>query len=170
VPKLYVLADVYAWSTPIAGRPDRVDHHVARKGELIDVSDDEAARGLALAAEGNGGLSTDAADAAGAIAASAEPPSWSDEQLASANVDDTVAYLTQHPSEAARVLDAESARTDRKPRKTVLEAAERVQTTYEEELAAQAEQREADVDAEQRAYASTAGASTAAPRIPGAGS
>lgn len=168
MPAAYVLADIYGWSTPLPGRPDRLEQHVARKGDRIDVTDDELARGLALAAAGNGGLSQDAADAEDAVASSAEPPSWDDAQLDSANVDDTVAYLAQHPSEARRVTDVEQSRSDRglKPRKGVLDAAERIHAAYLEQIEADAAERADADDAEQRAYAATSGSSSPAPRIP----
>lgn len=165
--KLYVLFDVVGWSTPIEGRTDgRRQYHVGRRGEQIDVPGDEGERLLSI----EGAVSRSASDLEGAVAASTEPPSWSDDQLDSANVDDTVAYLAQHPSEASRVLTAETTRDERslKVRKGVVEAAERVQAAYEEQVTADAEQRAADEDAEQRAYAATAGAGVAAgaPRIP----
>lgn len=164
----YVLADAYSWSTPIEGRPDRRDYHTARKGDRIELSDEEAARGLALAAEGNGGLSLEAADVEAAVAASTEPPSWSDEQLDSASRDDTVAYLAQHPSEAGRIAAREASREDRKlkVRKTILEAAERTQAAYDDEVEAAALARADAEDEEQRAYAASAGGTPPAPRIP----
>lgn len=161
--KRYVLVDVYAWSTEIPGRVDRRDYHVGRKGDLIEVSPEEAERG-----EGLGGLSANATDAEEAIASSTEPPSWSDEQLDGANVDDTVAYLAQHPSEASRVLAAESSREDRrlKVRKGVLDAAEKIGQAYQEQLEADADARQTAEDAEQRAYGASQGTSSSAPRIP----
>lgn len=159
----YVLFDVYGWSTTIPGSVDRRDYHVARKGELIEVSAEEAARGEAL-----GALSAQADDVEAAVAASTEPPSWSDEQLDSANVEDTVAYLVQHPSESRRVADAEETRSDRKlkVRKGVLEAAERIGAAYDDQVAADAEAREAAEAEEQRAYENTQGTSSTAPKIP----
>lgn len=155
----YVLFDSVGWSTEIKGRPDRRDYWVGRKGELISLPLEEAERLDKL-----GATSASAVDMTAAEARTSEPPSWSDEQLASASVDDTVAYLAQHPSEAGRVVTAETA--SKKPRKTLIEAAERVQVTYQEELAAQAEQlAEADA-AEQRAFEASQGAVPSAPRIP----
>lgn len=166
--KLYVLADVYGWSTPIEGAPLRRDYHLARRGDLIEVDQAEADRGLALAAAGNGGLSRDAGALQAATSASLEPPSWPDEQLDSANVEDTVAYLGQHPSEASRVLAREQSRDTRdlKVRKTVVEAAERVEQAYQDQIDADAAARAEFDAAEQRAFAAASGAASTAPRIP----
>lgn len=163
MPDLFVIFDTYAWSTEIPGRPDRTDYHVARQGEKISVSDAEADRGLAL-----GALSRSPAVAEAAVAANAEPPSWSDVELDSANVEDTVAYLAQHPSEATRVLALEASRPKRelKTRKGVTDAAERIDAAYQEQLEADAAAREAAEDEEQRAYAASTGATSTVPRIP----
>lgn len=161
--KVYVLFDVVGWSTEIKGRPDRRDFHAARRGEVIDVSAEEAERLIGL-----GAVSENASDLEGAVAAGSEPPSWDDAQLDSANIDDTVAYLAQHPSEARRVLEVETSRPDRdlKTRKGIIEAAERVQAAYEEQLAADAAAREEAEANEQRASLAGAGAAPGAPRIP----
>lgn len=163
--KVYVLYDVVNWSTAIEGRPDRRDYHHARRGEYVDIPDADVTRFLALDPPA---VSKDADAVEAATAAAGEPPSWSDEQLASASVDDTVAYLTQHPTEAQRVLDAEQAKD--RPRKTLIDAATRVRANHEEELGRLAEERQAAEEREQAAYAATSGAAPAAPRIPGAGS
>lgn len=160
----YVITDVYGWSTEIPGRIDgRRDHHVARKGDTIDVTEEEAARGEALDA-----LSADAGDLEASIASAAEPPSWDANQLDSANVEDTVAYLAQHPSEAAGVLALEQKRDERglKVRKGVVGAAERIQAAYDEQLEADALARQQAEDDEQRAFAASSGAASSAPRIP----
>lgn len=163
----YVLVDAYAWSTPIPGRVDRTEYHVARKGEVIRVSPEEAARGEAL-----DGLSSDASEVEAAVAATTEPPSWDDMQLDSANVEETVAYLTQHPTEADRVLTSEQSRPERKlkTRKTIVEAAERIRTAYLEQLEADTDERERLEAEEQAAYEAARGTSTNPPRIPGPGS
>lgn len=169
MPAAYVLADIYGWSTPLPGRPDRLEQHVGRKGDRIEVSEEELARGLALAAAGNGGLSVDEGDVDAAFAASVEPPSWDDMQLDSANVEDTVAYLVQHPSEAPRVLDRERSRPERgqKTRKGVVESAERVHAEHTAELEAVADERAQAEEAEQAAFERSQGTASTAPSIPG---
>lgn len=159
MPKRFVLFDVIGWSTPIEGRLDgRRDYHSARRGEEVDLPDSEVERLEALGAVGT------QAEATASASAAAEPPSASDEQLASMNVEELVAYLGQHPSEAQRVVTLEEGRE--KPRKGVLEPAQRVQVAHEEAVADQLEAERAAAEREQAAYAATTGASTGAPTIP----
>lgn len=156
--KRFVLFDVYGWSTPIDGERLRRDYHLARRGEEIEISEAEAARG-----EGLGALGTEA-EATASASAAAEPPSASDEQLGGMNVDELVAYLGQHPSEAQRIIDLEEARE--RSRKTVLEPAQRVKVAHEEAVADELERQRAATEAEQAAYAAATGGGTGAPTIP----
>lgn len=159
MPKLYVIADRHMWMTPIEGMPGRFQHNTAFRGDQIDVSDAEAKRGLDL-----GVLSTEAGDLVAAGARASEPRPWGDEQLAGANADDIVVYIGQRPSEAERVLDAEQARS--RPRKTVLEAAERVIDARDAELERLAVLQEEEARAREDEARARAGG---APAIPAAG-
>lgn len=159
MPKLYVIADRHMWMTPLEGLPGRFQHNTAFRGDLIDVTDAEAKRGLEL-----GVLSKEAGDLVEASARSSEPRPWGNEQLAGANVDDIVAYVGQRPSEAERVLDAENARS--RPRKGVLEAVERVIDARDAELERLAVlQEDEQLAREEEARARAGGA----PAIPAAG-
>lgn len=165
-----VVFDVITWKTPTS-RPDKFDYHIARLGETVELSEEEAARLEALGAVGT------PREAAAAQQVAAEGATWPQEQLDSANVADTVAYMTQHPSEAAAVLESEQSRESRgkgKPRVTVMQAAERVDAAYQEALDAQqsdaVRQAELAEEIEQGAYErSQGGAGDGAPSIPPAG-
>lgn len=126
--KRTVLVDTYAYMTPVGDeRLGRFLHNIARRGETIEISTEEAARGESLDA-----LGTEAQAAAAAFAA-AEPGVASDEELRGKNVDELSAYLGQHPSEAERIAALEDARD--RPRGSILKAVERVITTRDEALA-----------------------------------
>lgn len=142
--KMFVLFDAYNWQTPREGQPGKFHHNRALRGDVIDVSDDEAARGLAL-----GALSASALDSAKAETESGEPRAWGDEQLRGANADDLIAYVGQRPSEAERVQELENKRS--RPRKTVLEAIERIIDARDVELERLADVADADAaDAAER--------------------
>lgn len=139
-----VVTDIYTWMTPLAGRTVG-QHNVAHRGDTIKVTPEEAERGEKL-----GGLGTEA-DAVAAAARSSEPATWGDDQVNSASVDELVAYLGQHPSEAERIRTLEAER--RRPRKTIAEATERVIAARDEAIADAAARREdaAAADAEEAA-------------------
>lgn len=63
-----VLCDTYAWMTPIEGQPGKYQHNTAAKGDEIDVSDEEAARGDAMVVS-SGGVSFSALGSADDLAA-----------------------------------------------------------------------------------------------------
>jgi hypothetical protein len=46
--KRVVTADVYAWMTPVKDVPGRFHHNIARRGDEIEVSEEEAERGEGL--------------------------------------------------------------------------------------------------------------------------
>lgn len=159
--------DIVCWTTPPAKPGDRANHHLARRGETIEVPESEYDRLNALGAVGS------AQDLEVAQDHAEEGASWADEQVDSANVEDLIAYLGQHPTEAQRVLDAELSREERKvgkARKGVVGAAEKVKAVYDDEMAARLEAQQEEADLEQAAYQASQGASSPAPTLPAAGS
>lgn len=156
MPKMFVVADYHSWMTPAKHlSPGRMQHNTARRGEVIDVDEDEAARGVAI-----GSLSASEGDLVKAEAEAGELRAWGDEQLRGANRDELIAYMGQRPSEVERVRELEEKRSS--PRKTVLEAAERIAEARDAEL-----ERQAAATADEAAVA--AAVAGGAPRIPANG-
>lgn len=160
-----VLFDVYCWLTP-TDDPKRPDQHVARRGDVIEISAAEAERGESLGALGSPEDLAEIEAAANGVDDSGAPKvsSVPDEQLAGMNVETLVAHLGQFPQDVDRVVALEEQRG--KPRKGVLEAAEKVRAAYEEAIAEQVAALEAGEDLEQRAYETSTGKASAAPSIP----
>lgn len=121
-----VVADAHAWMTlrPASyGRPGERNHHRAFRGEIISVTEEEAARGQAL-----GSLSdldpesvNKAVDALQALNEPIPAGEAGDAVLATWKAEELAGYVTQHSGEAQRVYRIERDRK-RGPRKTVLEA------------------------------------------------
>lgn len=162
-----VIFDVYGWLTP-SNDPKRPHAHTARRGEVIHISQAEADRGEELGALGD---AEDLAhiEAAGGVSADGIPgepvtSSVSDEQLGGYNVDDMVVHLGQYPNDVDRVVALEQGRD--KPRKGVLDAADKVKAAYEQAIADQVSALEAGSDFEQRAFEQSTGRASAAPQIP----
>ena len=93
MPMRTVLFDTYAWMEP--GEGGRYEHRTAHRGETIDVSEAEVARG-----EAAGALGTPEDLAAADYAAGL----WSDDQLVYASTEELRAYVAERPAERARVL------------------------------------------------------------------
>lgn len=153
--KRTVMVDAYSWMTRDPDRPlDPPQHNTAVRGELIEVSPDEAKRGERL-----GGLGSPEEAAQAALLAS-EPGSAPDEELRGMNIEQLTAYLGQHPSEAERISDLEATRPKGKVRSTITDLVERTiearDVAVEEQLARQ--------QAEENAAAAAA---AGAPRVPG---
>lgn len=159
MPDRVVLTDVYNW-TELPDQPANplrpFEHHSARKGETITVTDTEAARGEALGALGSEEdyNRTAIADATGA---GGNAP---DAQLESYNVQQLQAYLQEHPTEADRIEALELKRE--RPRSTVLDGIERTRRF----MAAELEARRAEQEAEAERQAAEAGTPETPPAIP----
>jgi hypothetical protein len=152
MPKRTVLFDSYNWLTPIEGQPGKSDFNSATRGQVIDVTQAEADRGEALGALGDAGelaiLDAEAASSEGGLP--------DDAVLEAYNVDDLLAYLSQHPADVDRV-EALEAKRGAKARVTVTRAI----TSTRELLAAEIATREAA--AEQDALEQAAALSTGSP-------
>lgn len=160
--------DIVCWTTPSDKPGAKANHHLARRGETIEVPESEYERLNALGAIGS------AADLEVAQTRVEEGATLPDTQLDSSNADELVAYLGQHPTEAQRVIDLELSREERKvgkARKSVVAAAERVKAVYEAEIEERLEaERERAAD-EQAAYERSSGSGgSPAPTLPAAGS
>lgn len=98
--QMRVLYDLVSWETKADG--GGVDHHRARYGEEVDVSQEQADRWSSMtppAAVPVGDASAEGLDAARGLLA--------DEALGDLSVAETLAYVNQHPDEARRVFAAE---------------------------------------------------------------
>lgn len=158
----FALFDIVTWTTPPARPTDKHgDLALRRRGEQLpdDVPADQIDRLLGLGAIGT------KADAFGAVVKDQEPPSVGPEQFAGMNVEDTVAYLSQHPTEARQIFEDERAKA--RPRKTVMAAAERIADEYEAAMEEQTRERADAEAAEQTAYENTnSGGGTGTPSLP----
>lgn len=122
--KHVVLFEVYAWQTQREGtNPPMFDHHVAYRGDIVELPAAEAERGLRFGALG------DADNAAEELAedrrAATEPipvGPEGDAILSGYDAAELVAYVGQFAGERDRVWQLEQARSG-KPRKTVAAAA-----------------------------------------------
>lgn len=114
-----VVFDVVSWREPIEGTvPLQYTHESAYRGQTVDLPVAEVKRLVALGAVVEG---EDVAAALAAWDASAGPAPATedgDAELAALSAADLIAYVNQHPGEAARVYALEAAR--RSPRKTVI--------------------------------------------------
>lgn len=117
-----VLSDVYSWMTPVPGVPGRWQHNTATRGDVIDVTDEEAKRGDGLGHLGGG---DDLALADATRAAGSEQVSGLDDAvLGGFTVDQLVAHLQSYPADVDRVRGLEE-RRDR-PRKGVMDVLEAI--------------------------------------------
>ncbi len=133
--KRTVLVDRYAYMGP-SSTGSGLEHTVAFRGDEIEVSEKEAARG-----EGLGGLGSPE-DHAASVAMSSESPTMPDEQLKAMNAEELVAYIGQHPGEAERLQVLEEDRGAR-ARKSVLSALDDVVVVRNEAVADEAQRRDA---------------------------
>jgi hypothetical protein len=116
--------DTYCWITGDPEKRHGRQYNSAERGETIEVSEKEAARGDEL------GFLSVPEDAEAALESNAEPEVWSpksDDEIAGLTVEDTLAYLgqvpeDQHDAEVERVLDLEQDRD--KPRAGILQLGE----------------------------------------------
>lgn len=121
-----VLHGVYTWMTPAKGRPGRYDHNVASRGDVIEVSAEEAKRGEGLGFLGSAADFEEILAKEAEAKALAEAGAWggaSDEEIEAMNVAELVAYINQvpeehHDDEILRVVELEELRD--KPRKAIL--------------------------------------------------
>src|SRR5438105_4354187 len=109
MPKRTVLVDVHNYRIP-SELANRFDTLSAYKGQEIDVSDEEAARGEKLGSLGSPEQ---------LAARETQGTRWTDEEIAEASPTDLQMYVQQNPDDHDRVLDIENQRP--RPRKAVLE-------------------------------------------------
>lgn len=113
--------DVYAWMEPIEGTiPTRYNHNIANRGDVIEVTDTELARGVDMGALTKGKVETRAKAAAPADAADLSPD-LTDEELGKLPAAQLVAWIGQNEDQADRVAALEAERKE--PRVSVLRAA-----------------------------------------------
>ena len=152
-----VLVDAYSYMIRTEDGPQ---HMTAYRGETVELSEKEIARGESLGALGT------PEEALAVAQAASEPASAPDEQLRGFNVDQLVVYLQQHPSEAERLAELEAARGD-KQRKGVLDAIDRTIAARDEAIEDELARREAAAEADAAAGQSApAVPSTTAPALP----
>lgn len=126
--------DVYAWSEPDKDGPPGAKHYnSAARGDTIEVSDQEAARGDQMVISTVAGRPIYALskpdDAVAALASNAQDAQWaakSDAEINEMTVEEIHSYLNSVPAdrsdaEVQRVLDLEDARD--KPRQGVTQLA-----------------------------------------------
>lgn len=116
--KRTVLVDRYSWTTPGPAPLSPSVAHYATRGDVIEVSTEEAQRGESLGALGGAEELRMADERAAAVAAGLGAP---DAELLDMSPDELVRYVSAHPDEASRVVALESTRTS--PRDSVMRLA-----------------------------------------------
>lgn len=125
--KRVVLVDLLQWQEPIEGTtPQQYSHHRAARGDTVELGKAALER-----AEGRGWVAAPdeaaeaLADTASEVRNGPVPAGEAgDAELAAMGAVELIAYVNQHPEEAARVNTLELARGEAKARKTVLQATE----------------------------------------------
>lgn len=111
-----VTVDVYSWQGDLIPGTYRREVFMARRGQTVRLTPDEAARGDSLGALGTIAQAMTAEQASGVLHVT-------DEQLRSMNVNPLLAHVGQNPTEAERVRTIEA---DGRNRKTVLQGLDRI--------------------------------------------